>query len=143
MPLQTEFEFTLPMGYIDEKGDLHKTGVMRLASAADEVLPMRDPRVQQNPAYLNILVLSRVVNKLGALSQVGPGIIENLFITDYNFLQAFYEQINGNGTYMMNAICPKCRYAYQVDISKPGENDGINHISNNREKKLSVGNQIY
>jgi hypothetical protein len=121
MLLQTEFEFTLPMGYADEHGDLHKTGVMRLATAADEVLPMRDPRVQQNAAYLTIIVLSRVVTQLGTLSQINTGVIEKLFTTDFAFLQSFYEQINGDGTVSRNVACPQCRHTFQVDMSRPGE----------------------
>ena len=79
MILQTEYEFTLPRGYIDEHGNLHKSGMMRLATALDEIAPLRDPRVQANEAFLNILLLARVVVKLGTLSQVNSGVIERLF----------------------------------------------------------------
>ena len=123
MVLQTEFEFTLPKGYADEHGDLHRTGVMRLATAADEILPMRDPRVQQNPSYLTVILLSRVVTKLGTLTQVNPGVIEKLFASDFSFLQSFYEQINGNGTSNKNVICPQCKHTFQVDISHLGEEE--------------------
>jgi len=119
MILETEFEFTLPTGYVDENGDLHRSGLMRLATAADEILPMRDPRVQQNPSYLTIILLSRVVTKLGNLSQVTPGVIEKLFNADFSFLQSLYSQINGDGTCKKNTVCPNCGYAYQVDISRP------------------------
>jgi len=121
MLLQTEFEFTLPMGYVDEHGDIHKDGVMRLATAADEILPMRDPRVQQNESYLTIILLSRVITKLGNVTHMNTGVIEKLFTTDFAFLQSFYEQINGDGTVSKTVTCPQCRHVFQVDISRPGE----------------------
>ncbi|BBM87993.1 hypothetical protein [Candidatus Uabimicrobium amorphum] len=93
--LQIEHDFELPLGYVDEDGNLHKVGKMRLATAADEVLPMRDPRVQQNPSYLSIIILSRVVVKLGTLKMVTPRTVENLFTKDFNYLQRMYSQING------------------------------------------------
>lgn len=80
--LQTEFEFVLPKGYVDENGNLHREGVMRTATAADEILPMKDPRVRQNPAYLSVIILSRVVTRLGSLSMITPAVIEALFTTD-------------------------------------------------------------
>jgi len=121
MPNQTEFEFTLPTGYIDEHGGLHRVGVMRLATAADEVLPMRDPRVQQNPSYLTVILLSRVVTKLGSVPQVNPGVIEKLFTADFAFLQMFYERINRDGACKWNVICPQCKHAFQVNLSGKGE----------------------
>lgn len=90
----TEFEFTLPKGYIDE-GILHRKGVMRLSTAIDEIAPLRDPRVKSNPAYATIIILSRVITRLGALSEITPAIVENFFSQDLNFLQNFYRQING------------------------------------------------
>lgn len=94
MGFQTEVEFTLPKGYLDQTGILHKRGVMRLATAADEILPQRDPRVQQNPAYLSIIVLARVVTRLGSLTEIDTRIIENLFASDLDHLQRLYESIN-------------------------------------------------
>jgi hypothetical protein len=91
---QTEFEFTLPCGYLDEDGSLHKEGTMRRATAADEILPLKDPRVQKNPAYLVIILLARVIVRLGDVTQINPKIIENLFATDLAFLQELYNQIN-------------------------------------------------
>ena len=113
---QTEYEFTLPKGYADEEGNLHKEGVMRLATAADEILPLKDSRVQQNPAYLTIILLSRVVTKLGDLPAVNPRIIEELFATDLAYLQEFYHKINGGGTTKIKAKCPKCEHEFEVDI---------------------------
>jgi len=92
---RTEIEFTLPKGYLDEDGQLHRAGVMRLATAADEILPLKDPRVQQNPAYLSVIVLARVVTRLGSLPDVSTRLIEGLFASDLAFLQSLYEELNG------------------------------------------------
>lgn len=121
MVFQTEFEFTLPKGYIDEEGNLHKNGLMRLATAADEILPMKDPRVQTNPAYLSIIVLSRVIKKLGTLQSINPKIIENLFASDLSYLQEFYNRINGNGATSIEVVCPKCEHHFEVEPEKLGE----------------------
>ena len=94
MTLQTEFSFTLPKGYVDKHGTLHREGVMRLATARDEIEPVRDARVQDNEAYLTVIVLSRVVTQLGTHPQVTPATIESLFVDDLAFLQDFYERIN-------------------------------------------------
>jgi hypothetical protein len=98
MVFQTEIEFTLPKGYMDSGGVLHRDGVMRLATAADEILPLRDPRVQQNPAYLTIIVLARVITRLGALQDVNTKVIEGLFASDLNYLQTLYERLNGDSS---------------------------------------------
>lgn len=92
--LETEFEFNLPKGYLDADDNLHRIGVMRLAKAADEIVPLRDPRVKSNPAYATVIVLSRVITKLGALEEVNPVVIEGLFACDLNYLYQFYRQIN-------------------------------------------------
>ncbi len=91
---QTEVEFELPKGYVDEEGTLHRRGVMRLATAADEILPLRDPRVQQNEAYLAVIVLARVIVRLGTLADIHTGTIEGLFASDLAYLQRLYEQLN-------------------------------------------------
>jgi hypothetical protein len=91
---RTEIDFTLPKGYLDQDGVLHKEGVMRLATAADEILPLKDPRVQQNPAYLTIIVLSRVITRLGSLVDVNTKVVEGLFASDLNHLQKLYERLN-------------------------------------------------
>jgi hypothetical protein len=93
---QTEVEFTLPKGYLDEQGILHRRGVMRLATAADEILPLRDPRVQQNQAYLAVIVLARVITKLGDLATIDTRVIEGLFASDLDYLQRLYERVNGS-----------------------------------------------
>ena len=92
--LQTEYEFTLPLGYIDADGELHRDGTMRLATAADEILPLKDPRVRSNEAYLIVILLSRVVDRLGSLPQVTPKIVEGLFAADLAYLQDLYNRIN-------------------------------------------------
>ena len=115
---QTEYEFTLPKGYVDEDGNLYKDGVMRLATAADEILPLKVPRVQQNPAYLTIILLSRVVTKLGEITTVNPRVIEELFASDLAYLQEFYTQINGAGTTSIKARCPKCEHEFEVELSQ-------------------------
>src|SRR5215475_4878789 len=92
--LITEHEFELPKGYVDGSGTLHRHGVMRLATGADEILPMKDPRVQNMPAYLIVILLSRVVIKLGTVPQINPGVIESLFSEDLAFLQHMYNRIN-------------------------------------------------
>lgn len=94
LPFQTEVEFELPRGYVDATGVLHRRGVMRLATAADEIVPLRDPRVQQNSAYLSIIVLSRVITRLGALTDIDARVIEGLFASDLDYLQRLYERIN-------------------------------------------------
>ncbi|NJK99243.1 MAG: hypothetical protein HC910_01275 [Spirulinaceae cyanobacterium SM2_1_0] len=93
--MQTEFEFTLPKGYLDANENLHRTGVMRLARAMDEIVPMNDPRVKMNPAYATVVILARVIVKLGALEEVTPAVIEGMFAGDLDYLQKFYRQING------------------------------------------------
>jgi len=92
--LQTEFEFTLPKGYLDENGNLHRKGVMRLATAMDEIVPLRDPRVKSNPAYATVIILSRVITTLGALEEISPQVVEGFFACDLSYLQKFYRQIN-------------------------------------------------
>lgn len=91
---QTEFEFSLPKGYLDAEGNLHRKGIMRLAKAMDEIVPLRDPRVKSNPAYSTVIILSRVITRLGALDEVTPAVIEGLFACDLNYLYQFYRRIN-------------------------------------------------
>lgn len=91
---QTEFEFTLPKGYLDADGNLHRKGVMRLSKAMDEIVPLRDPRVKSNPAYATVIILSRVITRLGALEEVTPAVIEDLFACDLNYLHQFYRRVN-------------------------------------------------
>jgi hypothetical protein len=112
---QTEHEFTLPLGYVDGDGDLHRDGVMRLATTADEILPLKDHRVQKNPAYLVVILLSRVISRLGALEHITPKTIEGLFATDLAYLQDLYNEINSRGNGHVPAICPQCQHEFQME----------------------------
>ena len=118
--LQTEFEFTLPRGYADKEGNLHKQGVMRLSTAADEIAPLRDPRVTANQAYLAVILLARVVTQLGSLPDVNAKVVEGLFSADFAYLQDFYRRINENGTAKVPATCPECNHNFEVDLGHPG-----------------------
>ncbi len=113
----TEFEFELPRGYIDEKGEIHKKGVMRLATAADEITPLKDVRVQQNPGYLTIILLSRVIKKIGNIENPSTKVIENLFTADLAFLQDMYQKINSPDEYRIKTVCPKCNEIIDVPIN--------------------------
>jgi hypothetical protein len=119
--LQTEFEFLLPRGYVDAEGNLHRQGTMRLANAKDEILPLEDPRVRRNEAYLVVILLSRVITKLGDLRDINPGVIEKLFAADLGYLQDFYNRINGSGSSKHAVACPKCEEQFEVTIEAPGE----------------------
>lgn len=114
--LVTEFSFELPKGYVDGSGGLHRHGTMRLATARDEILPLRDPRVRDNDAYLTVLLLSRVVTGLGTLSEVNPGVIEGLFTADLVYLQALYRRINIEGRAEADVECPHCAKTFVVDL---------------------------
>ncbi|KAB2929268.1 MAG: hypothetical protein F9K24_20405 [Leptonema illini] len=120
--LQTEFEFELPNGYLDpESGKLEKDGIMRLSTAADELLPMRDPRVQQNPAYAAVILLSRVIVRIGSITQVTPRVVESLFTADFGYLQDMYNRINGGSASSVQARCPACDHDFTIEVPSPGE----------------------
>lgn len=114
--LQTEFEFTLPQGYVDGDGTLHREGRMRLATAADEIEPLKDPRVQSNSSYLTIILLSRVITQLGDLESVNTTIVENLFVSDLEYLQDLYERINNQGSNTVATACPECGNEFEVAV---------------------------
>jgi len=118
--LQTEFEFTLPKGYVDAEGNVHREGVMRLATAMDEIAPMRDMRVKANEAYLTIILLSRVIARLGTLRQVNTGVVENLFSADLAYLQDFYRKINENGQAQVEVVCPACQNRFEWEAAPLG-----------------------
>ena len=115
--LRTEFPFILPRGYVDSSGTLHREGVMRLATAKDEIIPLRDPRVRENEAYLTVLLLSRVVTRLGRVGEVHPGIIENMFASDLAFLQDLYRRVNQEGTSQAAVTCPACNHEFTVELA--------------------------
>ena len=120
MSFQTEFPFTLPLGYLDAEGTIHREGVMRLASAFDEIGPMKDPRVQANPGYLVIILLSRVVTRLGTLTHINPKVIEDLFAGDLAYLQDMYRRLNENGHHRLAVACPHCEKAFEVELGASG-----------------------
>jgi hypothetical protein len=122
-PLRTEFPFELPRGYVDPSGNVHRDGVMRLATARDELIPLRDVRVQENPAYLSVVLLGRVISSLGSLPSVHDGVVENMFASDLAFLQDFYRQINAEGHTRAGVTCPHCEQPFEVELggSRLGE----------------------
>lgn len=117
MEFVTEYEFELPKGYVDDTGTLHKKGTMRLATAADEILPMRDPKVQQNPGYLSIIVLSRVINQIGTITAINTRVIERLFTSDLQYLQNMYQMINDIEAPTMKVVCPHCGESHEAPIN--------------------------
>jgi len=115
--IRTEFAFTLPRGYIDADGTAHRNGVMRLATARDEILPQRDPRVRENEAYLTVILLSRVITRLGSIAQITPATIEGLFASDLAFLQDLYRRVNSEGHSQVAVTCPSCNHQFAVDVA--------------------------
>ncbi|WP_328395493.1 hypothetical protein OHS70_09020 [Streptomyces sp. NBC_00390] len=118
--MRTEFSFELPRGYVDEAGRLHRSGVMRLATARDELVPLRDDRVRENPAYLSVVLLGRVVERIGSVTNIHAGVIEDLFASDLAFLQDFYRRINAEGHTRAQVTCPSCDTAFAVDLAGGG-----------------------
>ncbi|MGE0526245.1 MAG: phage tail assembly protein [Bdellovibrionales bacterium] len=121
MLIRTEFEFELPKGFLSEDGTLHRKGVMRLATAADEILPLRDPRVQANQDYLTVILLSRVITRLGDIKDISPALIERLYAKDFYFLQEFYNRINESASAKFHSECPKCQHRFETEVSFAGE----------------------
>ena len=116
-PLQTEFRFTLPRGYVDSGGTVHREGVMRLATARDELVTQRDDRVRENSHYLSVVLISRVVAKLGTLQEVHAGVVENMFASDLAFLQDLYRRVNHDGHTHARVACPSCSTEFVVDFA--------------------------
>jgi hypothetical protein len=116
-PMRTEFAFELPRGYVDDSGVVHCEGVMRLATARDELVPLRDDRVRENAAYLTVVLLARVVTRIGTVTDVHVGVMENLFAADLAFLQDMYRRINGEGHTRAGVACPECGHKFTVDIA--------------------------
>lgn len=114
---ETEFEFTLPRGFVDRGGTVHREGVMRLANAGDEILPLRDPRVQQNPGYLTIILLARVITRLGTLPKVDTNVVERLYTMDLAYLQDLYQRINTMEMPVYRTICPHCGEEIEVPVN--------------------------
>jgi hypothetical protein len=116
--MRTEFAFTLPRGYVDEAGSVHRDGTMRLATARDEIEPLRDAAVRQNEAYLTVLLLSRVVTRIGDVDDVTTDVIEQLFAADFDHLQRLYERLNVDGEVVGAVKCPECSHSFEVDLSE-------------------------
>lgn len=117
----TEFPFTLPQGYADPEGNVHREGMMRLATACDEVAPIQDPRLQTNPGYSVIILLSRVIVRLGTMQQINPKVIENLSSVDLVYLQDLCQRINLNRNNRFRVECPHCGGQFEVEPPEPGE----------------------
>jgi len=115
--LHTQFAFELPHGYRDDEGTLHRQGVMRMATARDEILPLRDPRVRDNDAYLTVLLLARVVDQLGTLNEISPAVIEGMYAVDLAFLQDLYRRVNQQGHTHALVTCPACGEEFAVDVA--------------------------
>ncbi|MCL1869475.1 MAG: hypothetical protein FWF90_03560 [Promicromonosporaceae bacterium] len=116
-PLRTEFDFELPRGFVDADGVRHSHGTMRLATARDELLPLYDARVQENPAFTTVVLLARVITSLGTVPAVTPSIVENMFASDVAFLQDFYRRINAEGHTRVAVTCPECSHRFTLDVS--------------------------
>lgn len=121
--IQTEYEFTLPRGYFDSNGQLHRQGRMRLATALDEIEPAQDPRVLANESYLPVLLLSRVITQLGTLPKVTPAVIEKMFASDLAFLQDLYLRLNSPENLILRTVCPNCQHHFRVQVAPLGESN--------------------
>ena len=125
--LRTEFPFMLPRGYVDDSGTVHRSGIMRLATARDELVPLRDDRVRENPAYLSVVLLARVITRLGTIEDIHAGMVEDFFASDLAFLQDLYKRVNAEGHTRAAVTCPSCRHDFDIDLaggrkdSPPGE----------------------
>jgi len=116
--MQTEIAFTLPKGYVDAAGAVHRDGTMRLATARDEIEPLRDVEVRQNEAYLSVLLLARTITRLGPHTEVTPRMVEDLYAADFDHLQRLYERINSNGEAVGVLSCPACAHEFEVDLTE-------------------------
>lgn len=137
MPSQMEYQFTLPKGYLDEDGELHKTGYMRLATDADEMYAMRDPRAVQDPSYMMVVLLSRVVVRLGYLPMVTTQVIERLSAADFSYLSEFYNMINSENSTGILVTCPNCQHRFTYNTAAgdnvPGQMNTTLKIKDVRE----------
>jgi hypothetical protein len=115
--MRTEFDFELPRGYVDRDGVVHKHGTMRLATARDELLPLYDERVQENPAFTTVVLLGRVITRLGTVGVMNAQVVENMFASDVAFLQDFYRRINAEGHTRAAVTCPNCSHRFTIDLA--------------------------
>jgi hypothetical protein len=116
--MQTEIAFTLPRGYVDERGTVHSEGTMRLATARDEIEPLREIYVRENQAYLSILLLARTITRIGGITDVTPTLVESLYAADFDHLQRLYERVNSNGEAVGVVSCPACSHSFEVDLTE-------------------------
>jgi hypothetical protein len=116
--MQTEIAFTLPRGYVDPRGVVHREGRMRLATARDEIEPLRDVEVRQNQAYLSILLLARTITRIGDVTDITPQLVEGLFAADFDHLQRLYERVNSDGEAVGVVSCPSCAHEFEVDMTE-------------------------
>jgi hypothetical protein len=116
--VKSEYAFTLPRGYVDAEGEVHREGTMRLATARDEIEPLRQVEVRQNEAYLSVLLLARTITRIGELEEITPDVVENLYAADFDHLQRLYERINSNGEAIGVLSCPSCAHEFEVDLTE-------------------------
>jgi hypothetical protein len=116
--MQTEIAFTLPRGYVDDAGNVHRDGTMRLATARDEIAPLREVDVRQNHAYLTVLLLARTITRIGDITEVTPDLVEGLYAADFDHLQRLYERINSDGESVGVVSCPACAHRFEVDLTE-------------------------
>lgn len=116
--MRTEVAFTLPRGYVDANGGVHREGAMRLATARDEIEPLRSPEVRENHAYLSVLLLARSVTRIGQVTEITPQLIEGLFAADFDHLQRLYERLNSDGDAIGIVSCPSCEHRFEVDLTE-------------------------
>jgi hypothetical protein len=117
-PLKSEYAFTLPRGLVDSAGNVHREGPMRLATARDEIEPLRSAEVRQNEAYLSVLLLARTVTRIGGFTEITPELVENLYAADFDHLQRLYERINADGEAVGVVACPACANQFEVDLTE-------------------------
>lgn len=115
--MRTDIPFTLPLGLLDDQGELHRDGTMRLATARDELEPLRDPQVRHNEAYLSVLLLARTVTRIGGFTEVDPQVIESLYVADFDHLRRVYERVNTAGA-VGHVACPECSSRFEVDLTE-------------------------
>jgi hypothetical protein len=120
VPLRTQFDFVLPRGYVDDDGVVHREGTIRLATARDELLPLYDGRVRERPEWLTVVLLSRVITRLGTIDNVTDWMIEHLFASDLAFLQDLYRRVNQEGHTRALVTCPGCSHEFTVDVAGGG-----------------------
>jgi len=116
--MKTEIAFTLPRGLVDASGETHREGLMRLATARDEIEPLRDPAVRDNEAYLGVLLLARVITRIGPVTDITPEVVEGLFAADFDHLQKLYERLNTDGEAVGTITCPDCGHPFEVDLTE-------------------------